>query len=99
MATPTFTQDNLLFTVTTPLGDNKLLFKSLQGEEYLSNLFHFQLEMLSESKRLNFDEIVGQLLTLTVQFAPNHTRYFHGVVTHFIQAGTEARFTVYRAQV
>jgi type VI secretion system secreted protein VgrG len=99
MATPIFTQDNLLFTVTTPLGDNKLLFKNFQGEEQLSNLFHFQLEMLSESKRLNFDEIVGQPLTLTVQFAPDHTRYFHGIVTHFVQAGTDARFTVYHAQV
>ncbi|BAP55296.1 hypothetical protein THII_0999 [Thioploca ingrica] len=94
-----FTQDNLLFTVTTPLGDNKLLFKSLQGEEHLSSLFHFQLEMLSESKQLNFDDIIGQPLTLEVQFAPEHRRYFHGIVTRFVQAGTDARFTIYHAEV
>jgi len=41
MNAPVFTQENLLVTVTTPLGDNKLLFKSLQGEEQLSNLFQF----------------------------------------------------------
>jgi type VI secretion system secreted protein VgrG len=99
MTDPLFTQERLLFTVTTPLGDNKLLFKSFQGEEQLSQLFHFQLEMLSESKQLDFDAIVGQPLTLTVQFAPDHTRYFHGLVTHFVQAGTDARFTVYHAQV
>ncbi len=99
MTAPIFTQDNLLFTVTTPLGDNKLLFKSFQGEEQLSQLFHFQLEMLSESKQLDFDAIVGHPLSLTVQFAPDHTRYFHGLVTHFVQAGTDARFTVYHAQV
>jgi type VI secretion system secreted protein VgrG len=94
-----FTQDNLLFTVHSPLGKDKLLFKHFQGEEQLSGLFHFQLEMLSESKRLDFDEIVGQPLTLTVQFAPDHTRYFHGLVTHLVQAGTDARFTVYHAQI
>jgi type VI secretion system secreted protein VgrG len=99
MNAPVFTQDNLLFTVTTPLGDNKLLFKSLQGEEYLSNLFHFQLEMLSESKQLNFDDIIGQALTVEVQFAPEHHRYFHGIVTRFVQAGTDARFTIYHAEV
>ena len=99
MNAPVFTQDNLLFTVTTPLGDNKLLFKSLQGEEYLSNLFHFQLEMLSESKQLNFDDIIGQALTVEVQFAPEHRRYFHGIVTRFVQAGTDARFTIYHAEV
>ncbi|BAP56918.1 ImpA family type VI secretion-associated protein [Thioploca ingrica] len=99
MNAPVFTQDNLLFTVHSPLGENQLLFKNLQGEEQLSGLFHFQLELLSESNRLNFDDIVGQPLTLIVQFAPDHTRYFHGLVTHFVQAGTEARFTGYHAQV
>jgi type VI secretion system secreted protein VgrG len=82
MTDPIFTQERLLFTVTTPLGDNKLLFKSFQGEEQLSQLFLFRLEMLSESKQLDFDAVVGQPLTLTVQFASDHTRYFHGLVTH-----------------
>ncbi len=33
MNAPEFTQDHLLFTVHRPLGENKLLFKNLQGEE------------------------------------------------------------------
>ncbi|NJO17223.1 MAG: hypothetical protein HC877_16210 [Thioploca sp.] len=64
MNAPEFTQDNLLFTVHSPLGENKLLFKNLQGEEQLSGLFHFQLELLSESRGIDFQEILGQALTL-----------------------------------
>ncbi len=99
MNAPVFTQENLLFTVTTPLGDNKLLFKSLQGEEQLSSLFHFHFELLSESKQLPFQDIIGKPLSLEVQFAPEHRRYFHGLVTRFVQAGTDARFTRYHAEV
>ncbi len=49
-----FTQDHLLFTVHSPLGENKLLFKNFQGEEQLSGLFHFQLELLSQSRHIHF---------------------------------------------
>ena len=81
MDAPVFTQDNLLFTVHTPLGKDQLLFKNLHGEEQLSGLFHFQLELLSESRRIDFQEILGQALTVQIQFAPDHTRYLNGIVT------------------
>ena len=99
---PTFTQENLLFSVLTPLGDNKLLFKSLQGQERLSKLFSFHLELLSQSTQLAFDKLdklVGQPVTVKVQYAPDYTRYFHGHLTRFVQAGRDARFTVYQATI
>lgn len=99
MNAPVFTQDNLLSTVITPLGDNQLLFKSLQGQEYLSELFHFNVEMLSERKDLDFDKIVGKPLTVKIQFAPDHLRYINGIVTRFTQAGADARFTIYHAEI
>jgi len=99
MDAPEFTQDNLLFTVHTPLGKDQLLFKSLQGEEQLSGLFHFQIELLSESHHLDFQAILGQPLTIQIQFAPEHTRYLNGIVTHFAQADTDSRFTTYYADL
>ena len=99
MTDPTFTQENLLFTVLTPLSKDRLLFKSLQGEEQISGLFHFQVEMLSEWKDLNFDDLVNHHLTVKMEFAPNHVRYFDGVITRFVQAGTDARFTRYYAEL
>ncbi|BAP57586.1 hypothetical protein THII_3289 [Thioploca ingrica] len=99
MNAPVFTQDNLLITVHSPLGENQLLFKNLQGEEQLSGLFYFQLELLSESRRLDFNDILGQPLTVRIQFAPEHTRYLHGIVTRFAQADTDSRFTTYYADI
>ena len=90
MNAPEFTQDHLLFTVYSPLGENKLLFKHLQGEEQLSGLFHFQLELLSQSRGIDFQEILGQPLTVQIQFAPEHTRYLNGIVTHFAQTDTDS---------
>ena len=99
MDAPVFTQDNLLFTVHTPLGKDQLLFKNLHGEEQLSGLFHFQLELLSESRRIDFQEILGQALTVQIQFAPDHTRYLNGIVTRFVQADSDSRFTTYYADI
>ena len=76
MNAPVLTQDNLLFTVQTPLGKDQLLFNRLQGEETLNGLFHFHVEMHSESKDLDFEKLVGKNLTVKVEFAPSHVRYF-----------------------
>lgn len=94
-----YTQDNLYFTINSPLGKDKLLFKTLHGEERISDLFFFNLQMLSESEDLAFDDIVGQSIGVSVKFAPDHQRFFHGVVSRFIQAGADARFTVYYAEL
>lgn len=94
-----YTQDNLLFTVLTPLGKDKLLFKSLQGEEQLSGLFHFQIEILSQSSTIDFNAIINQPITIQVEFAPQHVRYFNGIVTRFTQVGSDARFTIYHAEI
>jgi type VI secretion system secreted protein VgrG len=99
MNAPGFTQENLLFTVHSPLGENQLLFKNLQGEEQLSGLFHFQLELLSPNSRLDFNDILGKPLTVQIQFAPEHTRYLNGIVTRFAQASTDSRFTTYYANI
>ena len=94
-----YTQKNLYFTVTTPLGKDKLLFKSLQGEESISDLFHFNVEMLSEAKDLDFEKIIGKNMTVNMKFAKDHQRYFNAVVTRFVQAGSDSRFTTYHAEL
>ncbi|MDY6993339.1 MAG: type VI secretion system tip protein TssI/VgrG, partial [Pseudomonadota bacterium] len=38
-------------------------------------------------------------LSLTIQFPEDNQRYINGMVTRFIQAGRDARFSVYRAEL
>ncbi len=94
-----YTQDNLYFTVNSPLGKDTLLFKEMNGEERLSDLFHFHLQMLSESSELSMEQIVGKRMTLVMRFAEGHQRYFNGVVSRFVQGGGDPRFSVYYADL
>ncbi|MDY6992848.1 MAG: type VI secretion system tip protein VgrG [Pseudomonadota bacterium] len=49
--------------------------------------------------KLDFKKIVGQNLGITVQFTEDNQRYFNGMVTRFVQAGQDARFTLYHAEI
>jgi type VI secretion system secreted protein VgrG len=94
-----FTQDNLYLTVSTPLGRDKLLLPHFHGEERLSGLFHFSLEMLSEDHGLDFKKIVGHSATITIEQTNSTTRYVNGIVGRFVQAERDARFTTYYAEL
>lgn len=94
-----FTQDNLALTVSTPLGQDTLLLTRVRGEERLSGLFRFTLDMTSEDSNLDFDSIVGQNATVTLELATGTKRYFNGIVGRFVQAGRDVRCTTYYAEL
>jgi type VI secretion system secreted protein VgrG len=94
-----FTQANQYVSISTPLGKDKLLLRSFHGEERISGLFHFFLEMQSEEKSLDFSQIVGKSATITVALADGSSRYINGIVGRFVQAGSDARFTTYFAEL
>lgn len=94
-----FTQDNTYISVSTPLGKDKLLLRRFHGEERLSGLFHFSLEMQSEDKDLDFEKIVGKSATVTVDLADGTKRYVNGIVGRFLQAGSDDRFFNYYAEL
>jgi type VI secretion system secreted protein VgrG len=94
-----FTQANQYVSISTPLGKDKLLLRSFHGEERISGLFHFFLEMQSEEKSLDFSKIVGKSATITAKLADGSSRYINGIVGRFVQAGSDARFTTYFAEL
>jgi type VI secretion system secreted protein VgrG len=94
-----FTQQALSLRVSTPLGQDKLRLKNLQGEERLSGLFHFALDMVSEDPALDFNRIVGQSATVTLMLADGTQRYFNGIVGRFAQESGDVRFTTYQADL
>jgi type VI secretion system secreted protein VgrG len=95
----TYTQDTLHLQVTTPFGANKLLLRSFSGEEQISGLFHFLLEMVSESPSLDFSSIVGQGVTVTLKLNSGGTHYINGIVGRFMQEDSDARLTTYYAEL
>lgn len=100
MSSPAFVQGTRHFTLTTPLGADKFIVKSFQGEEQVSGLFHYRLELLSEDGSIDFSQIVGKRVTLTTELpGGSDQQYMNGVVGRFTQAGKSVRFTTYFADV
>jgi len=93
-----FTQANRRLRIETPLGPDALLITALSGTEGLSNLFHFQAELLGRDEKADFDAIVGKGVTISVA-AGGGDRFFHGVVSRFSQSGTVGRHATYRAEI
>lgn len=95
----TYTQENHHVSISTPLGKDKLLVRAFHGEERLSDLFQFSLELYSEEKSLDFSKIVGKSATLKVKLADGSFRLINGVVGRFRQGGSDPRFTTYYAEL
>jgi type VI secretion system secreted protein VgrG len=94
-----FEQTGQYISVSTPLGKDKLLLRSFRGEEQLSGLFQFSLEMQSEDPAIDFAAIVGKSATISIVLADGTTKYINGIVGRFVQAGGDSRFSNYHADL
>jgi len=99
MSSPSYTQKSNPILVTTPFGDDKLLLRTIQGEERISGLFQYHLEMVSQANDLDFSKIVGKAVTVAMNLASGDKAYRHGICGRFVQSGKSARFTSYSATV
>jgi type VI secretion system secreted protein VgrG len=96
-----YLEENRYLFIQSKLGPNELLLESFTGTEGISQLFCFQLELLSENKRIKFEEILGQEVSFGVQGTEDgeSPRYIHGIVTAFAQLPDTSRLSRYRAIV
>jgi len=74
-------QEHRLISISSPLKKDELLLTSFQGGEYISRLFEFHLEVLSENVTLDPKELVGEQVTVTIQNGKE--RFFTGFVSRF----------------
>ena len=94
-----YTQEHRLIAIDTPLGEDALLLRGFTGQEGMSQLFHFHLDLLSTDPAIPFKQIVGQRVTLRILLADGSQRYINGCVSRFAQTSNDMRFTHYRAEV
>ncbi|HET9957554.1 MAG TPA: type VI secretion system tip protein TssI/VgrG, partial [Polyangiaceae bacterium] len=87
-----------LVNVVTPLGD-ELLFLSMSGREALGSPFCYEVELLSESSKVDLSALLGQTITLELELEDGGVREFNGVVTYFSAMGAHGRYALYRATV
>lgn len=82
----------------SPLGKD-VRMTGFTGEEGLSQLFRFEVELVSENKSIGFKKILGKAGTVVLDLGEGKSRHLSGVVTRFAQIGRDARHSFYRAEL
>jgi type VI secretion system secreted protein VgrG len=83
--------------VTTPLGDGVLLFRRMTVTEELGRMFEIDLELVSQQVDIKLSDLLGQGITVKVELPAGGERYFHGLVSRFVQEGMQRNYFAYRA--
>lgn len=92
-------QANLWATVSTGAGDDVFRLRSMWGEERLSDLFRFELELDSDDPAVSFDQVVGEPGVVSLTYPDKKERHFHGIVTRLRQGATDPGVTRYVAEL
>lgn len=95
----TYTQTNRLLRITTPLGKDKLLIKSVRGIERLSALFEYEVSLLSDDNDIDYKKILGKDATITIESPVKNggTRHINGIVRSFGRTGSTGPLAKYTA--
>lgn len=77
-----FSQDNRFIAIADfSLGKDTFLLSSFNGSEFISDLFEFEIEVLSENHEIDPNKIVGRATTVTVN--SDQKRKFNGFIKSF----------------
>src|SRR6266542_5255721 len=95
---PILQQDRLV-TIRTPLGRDVLLVETLEGTEAVSDLFRFNLVLVSEKRDIALGDLVGQRVSVAIELANGKFRYLNGFVSRFAQGDVDSRVSHYYAEV
>jgi type VI secretion system secreted protein VgrG len=97
---PTYVQADRPMTVTTPLGQDDLLLVGFQGREAISELFHFELDLIAENETpIAFEKLLGQKVTIHLALETGVRRHFSGICKRFSQGTRDDTFTAYRMEM
>lgn len=100
MSSPDLEDAQRLLTLDTPLGPGALLVRAVTGEEAISRLFSFELELASPRRSIPPEALLGEPVSLGLRLASGARRHWHGIVSRLEWAGRDAEgLTAYRCQV
>jgi len=94
-----YTQATRRHGILTPLGADAVLLTRFDGQEAMSSLFSFSLDVASEDGRITAEALVGQPVAFWVLHPDDEQRVFQGHVSHFRYIGGDDRLSRYRMQV
>ena len=97
---PTYIQTGRPMSVTTPLGADAMLLLGFRGEEAISELFRFELDLAVEDvSRVAFDRVIGKRATVALTLPGGGSRYFSGICSRLSQGLRSAESTSFRMEI
>ncbi len=104
-----FSQTGRLISLSVEgLDEDKLLLASFKGNEAMSRLFCFTLELLMEvtdpetrqpNDPVQFADVIGKNATISVTQSDDSPRYFNGIVSQFAITAVDVKFVHYEMEV
>ncbi|MDY4339804.1 type VI secretion system tip protein TssI/VgrG [Xanthomonas sp. LF07-6] len=85
-------------TIKTALGE-ALQFRQLRGEETLSSLYSFEIDLLSEERDIDPKALLGKSATVEIETEGGGKRYLDGLVTRFGMQGQDHRLYSYHLRL
>jgi type VI secretion system secreted protein VgrG len=97
------TQQGRSLRLNTSIGDDVLLVDHCAGEESLSGLFSFDLNLLLDlqmhrTSEVDAKDLLGSKVTLTLALKTGE-RCFNGIVKRFVQSHRDDRFQYYHMEI
>ena len=87
-------QDNRLISIQTVLGKDAVIALRVSGEEGMSQLFHFDVDLLSENLAIDAKTMLGSNVTFAITIRDAEPAYYNGIVQRFAagpRAGRDRR--------
>jgi type VI secretion system secreted protein VgrG len=94
-----YTQTNRPLAITTSLKPDALLLEGFRGTTALSELFHYELDLLApRGASVPLEKLLGQDVSVRLLPADGIARHFHGFISKLSRGRRDAEFTRYRAE-
>lgn len=97
---PTYKQADRPLSIKTDLGEDTLLLLGIGGEEAISQLFRYQLDLIAENDtEILFDKLLGQKVHVRLMLPNDRERFFSGICSRISQGARDDVFTEYRIEM
>jgi type VI secretion system secreted protein VgrG len=91
-------QHRRLIKLVTPLkGEQELLLDAFIGSEAISELFIFELNLLSQSAHIELKTLIGKPAQIQIELADGGTRFLDGCISRFSLLGSDGGLASYSA--
>ena len=93
-------QNKRLITFDSPLPpEQELILESFGGEEGLSILFEYELQLLSTDATIELKKLIGKKVSMEITLADGGTKIISGHCSHFNHVGAKGGVANYVAKI